>query len=470
MKRTWYVLTALLVVLGLMAGCAPVAAPAGAPAAEPAATEAAAAEATPEVAPIPPAEPKGGLRVSTSGYEGDLNLWVLGYTPGNQFANPFDLAVAQFEADNPGINVEITGYPPNQEGFTKLVTAIQSGQGVDIFRLPADILPQLVQDDLVAPIDDFLTAEDKADIYPNVLDVTRIGGDGKAYAWPLWVVPMGMYVNLDVLEQAGIEPPSKEWTWEEFVEVAKATTTTRADGSQGYGYAGFIDPGVINTWGLFLNEGPTVRPFSEDLSTFTLDTPEAAAALQRFADLALVHKVTPPDFGALLDADVKGGFTNGTYAMVSDATGFAPQLLADGANFDIWPIPSYNGNQVTSGAVGVIAVAATDDQVKQQAAMDLGRYLTSGEVQEDVPPSENAKTGFYLAPGARQSVKTAPPLDKFVPFLPTMWSPPIMAEWSEIRQLIHPALQNIVFGQTDPATAMSEIAPEINEILAERGQ
>ena len=148
MKRTWYTLTVLLVALGLLSACAPVDAPAAAPAA---ATEAATEAATPEPAPIPPAEPKGGLRQSTSGYEGDLNLWVLGYTPGNQFANPFDLAVAQFEADNPGINVEITGYPPNQEGFTKLVTAIQSGQGVDIFRLPADILPQLVQDDLVAP-------------------------------------------------------------------------------------------------------------------------------------------------------------------------------------------------------------------------------------------------------------------------------------------------------------------------------
>jgi multiple sugar transport system substrate-binding protein len=467
MKRTWYILTVLLVALSLLSACAPVGAPADVPADAPAAaTEAA----TPEPAPIPPAEPKGGLRQSTSGYEGDLNLWVLGYTPGNQFANPFDLAVAQFEADNPAINVEITGYPPNQEGFTSLVIAVQSGQGVDIFRLPSDVLPQLVQDDLVAPIDDFLTDEDKADIYPNVLDVTRIGGDGKAYAWPLWVVPMGMYVNLDVFEQAGVELPAKDWTWDDFVEAAKATTTARADGSQGYGFAGFIDPGVINTWGLFLNGGPTVRPFSEDLSTFTMDTPEAAAALQRYADLALVHKVTPPDFGALLDADVKGGFTNGTYAMVADATGFAPQLLANGVNFDIWPIPSYNGNQVTSGAVGVIAVAASEDQVKLQAAMDLGRYLTSAEVQEDVPPSESAKTGFYLAPGARQSVQTAPPLDKFVPFLTTMWSPPIMAEWSEIRQLIHPALQNIIFGQTDAQTAMSEIAPEINAILAERGQ
>lgn len=465
MKRTWYILAALLVTLGLLTACAPAVAP-GATAPEAAATEAAA----PEAAVIPPASPKGGLRVSSSGYEGDLNLWVLGYTPGNQFANPFDLAVAQFEADNPGINVEITGYPPNQEGFTKLVTAVQSGQGVDIFRLPSDVLMQLVQDDLVAPIDDFLTEEDKADIYSNVLDVTRIGDDGKAYAWPLWVVPMGIYVNLDVLEQAGVEPPAKDWTWDDFVAVATATTTTRADGSQGYGFAGFIDPGVINTWGLFLNQDPSVRPFSADLSTFTFDTPEAAAALQRFADLALVDKVTPPDFGALLDADVKGGFTNGTYAMIADATGFAAQALADGVNFDIYPIPSFNGNQVTTGAVGVIAVAASDDATKLAAAMDLGRYLTSAEVQEDVPPSETAKTGFYLAPGARASVQAAPPLDKFVPFLPTMWSPPIMAEWTEIRQLIHPALQNIIFGQTDPATAMSEIAPEINEILAERGQ
>ena len=51
----------------------------------------------------------------------------VGYTPGNAFANPFDNAVAQFMTDNPDIKVEITGYPPNDEGFTKLTAALQSG-------------------------------------------------------------------------------------------------------------------------------------------------------------------------------------------------------------------------------------------------------------------------------------------------------------------------------------------------------
>ena len=62
--------------------------------------------------PIPARAAKGGIRKSTSGYKGTLNLWVLGYTPGGAFANPFDNAVAQFAADNPDIKVDITGYPP----------------------------------------------------------------------------------------------------------------------------------------------------------------------------------------------------------------------------------------------------------------------------------------------------------------------------------------------------------------------
>lgn len=65
--------------------------------------------ATPSGPAIPQMQPKGGIRKSSSNYKGKLSLWVLGYTPGNQFATPFDLAVAQFEADNPDIDVEIIG-------------------------------------------------------------------------------------------------------------------------------------------------------------------------------------------------------------------------------------------------------------------------------------------------------------------------------------------------------------------------
>jgi multiple sugar transport system substrate-binding protein len=461
MKTRSSIVLLLLVASLLLAACA-VTPAAPAPAEEPA-TSAPAEEA---VAEAPAGE--DDIRVSDSGYEGTLNYWVLGYTPGNQFAIPMEKAIANFEEANPGIDIEIIGYAPNDEGFTALNLAVQTGQGVDVLRLPSDRLLAFVAEGLVAPAEDFMTEEDLADFYPNVLDVVRLQ-DNKAMAWPLWVVPMGMYLNTDVFAERGVELPSKEWTWEEFVEVAKQLTFTRDNGEQVYGWAGFVDPGVINTWPLFMNEGPTVRPVVD--GKFGFDSPEAIAAIQRYADLALVDKVTPPDFGALADPDVKGGFTNGQFAMVIDATGPAAQFAADGVNYEIYPIPTVGDNDtVTAGAVGLIAVVQQDDQARLAAGMDLARYLTSAEVQEDVPPAEDTPVGFYLAPGARASVQVAPPLDEFLPFLPYMYVTPILENWSQLTRIVHPALQNVIFGEATAEEAMTQIAPEINALLETEGQ
>jgi multiple sugar transport system substrate-binding protein len=462
----------VLFILALLAACAPAAttqAPQATQAPETENTAAPDATAEPAATEVPSPVPTvertamGGIRQSQSGYEGQLNLWVLGYTPGNAFANPFDNAVAQFMVDNPAIEVQITGYPPNDEGFTKLTTALQGGQGIDLLRLPSDRLPGFVRDELIEPAEPYMTEEDLADYYPNVLDTVRLN-DGQAYAWPLWVVPMGMYLNVTVFEEAGVELPPQDWTWDQFVETAKALTFTRDNGENVYGFSGFVDPGVVNTWGLWMNEDPSVRPIMED-GTYGFNSEAAAAGLQRFADLALVHKVTPPDFGSQQDADVKGGFTNGQYAMIVDATGPAAQFKANNVNFEIYPLPTMNGNKLTVGAVGLIAVARIEDEVKRQAAMDLARYLTSAEVQVDVPPGSNVPTGFYLAPGARQSVQVVEPLDAFLPVLPDMWITPLVPDWARFTRLFHPEYQNILFGQTDPAEAMEKIAPEAQELL-----
>lgn len=468
MNRRSLIKLAVLASGATLAACA--APPPAAPKAEaPAApTAAAATEATkaPEPTQAPPPPPragKGGIRQSKSGYKGNLNLWVLGYTPGNQFANPFDNAVAQFMADNPDIKVEITGYPPNDEGFTKLATALQSGEGIDLLRLPSDRLPGFVRDDLIAPIDDFLTDEDKADYIPSTLDAVTLK-DGKRYAWPLWVVPMGMYLNKDVFDEAKVPMPPKDWTWDQFVETAKKVTFKRANGEQVYGWSGFVDPGVVNTWCMWINEDPSVRPVVN--GKFGFNNEKAAAGLQRMADLALVHKVTPPDFGSMKDADVKGGFKNKQLAMIVDATGPSAQFKADKVNFEIYPIPSANGNRVTIGAIGLIAVAKGTDETKTKASMDLGKYLTSAEVQEDVPPGSNVATGFYLAPGARKSVKINPPLELFVPMLPDMYVTPIIPEWGKLMRLINPQYQNVIFGKAKASEAMTAIAAEADTLIA----
>lgn len=480
MKRTFLLVT-LIALAATALACAPAPTPAptaapptAAPAAPttasaapttaaPAPTAAAAATTAPTAAGTPVRAAKGGIRKSSSGYKGTLNLWVLGYTPGNAFANPFDNAVTQFMVDNPDIKVEITGYAPDDAGFAKLTAALQSGQGIDLLRMASDRLPQYVSEDLVEPIDTYLSADDKADILPNVLDVTRLK-DGKAFSWPLWVVPMGIYVNKDVFAEAKVDLPPQNWTWDQFVDAAKKTTFKRANGEQVYGFSGFIDPGVVNTWGLWMNEDPSVRPVTKDLK-FGFNNAATAKGLQRFADLALVNKVTPPDFGTQKDADVKGGFINKQYAMIVDATGFAPQAVGAKSNFEIYPHPTVNGNKLTVGAVGLIGVAKMKDETKRKAAMDLGRYLTSGEVQVDVPPGSNVPTGFYLAPGARKSVKVVAPLDKFLTVLPDMWITPLITQWAPFTRLFHPVYQNIIFGKIKAEDGLKSIAAEADKLI-----
>jgi multiple sugar transport system substrate-binding protein len=401
------------------------------------------------------------LAVSKSGFKGTLQYWILGYLPngGNATGKLMDAAIAAFTKANPDIKIETTGYTGDPAGFTKLTQAVQGGSSVDIFRLPSDILPLLVQDNLVAPIDDFLTADDKGDMIPSVLDSTRIGG--KSYAWPLWVPPVGMYLNLDIFKEKGVAPPQGAWTYDQFVDTAKQLTFQRANGDKVYGYTGGIDPGLVNTWPFILNDGSL--PLSTDNTKYTFNTPEGISGLQKLVDLAQKHKVTPPDFGAQTVDDIASSFSDKKLvAMYSEPSGSSANYRAKNLNFDVVAMPTgKTGKPGSAGGIGLISVATNKDKAKLQAAMDLGRYLTSAQVGTDVP-------GFYLAPGARKSVKVADPINKFDPFVPNCYITPIIADWPQIRTIIHPNIQNAVFGKITADQAMNNPAKEINDILAKK--
>ncbi len=422
----------------------------------PTASTAAPAAAT---APAMGASTGGSLAVSKSGYKGTLQYWVLGYAPGNQTAKLMDAATANFTKANPDIKIETTGYTGDQAGFTKLTQAVQGGNSVDIFRLPSDILPQLAADNLLAPIDDFLTSDDKGDILSSALDAVRV--NGKAYAWPLWVPPVGMYLNLDIFKEKGVDPPGPTWTYDEFVEIAKKLTFQRANGEKVYGYTGGIDPGLVNTWPFILNDGSL--PLSADNTKYTFNTPEGISGLQKLVDLAQKHKVTPPDFATQAPTDITTSFQDKKLlAMYSEPSGSSSQYRAMKLNFDVRPMPTgKTGKPGTAGGIGLISVTTNKDKTRLQAAMDLGRYLTSAQVGKDV-------AGFYLAPGTRKSVTVSDPIDKFTPLVASCYITPIIAEWPQIRTIIHPNIQNAVFGKMSAEQAMNAPANEINGILAKR--
>ncbi len=401
------------------------------------------------------------LSVSKSGYKGAMDYWALGYAPGggNVFSKSSDSATAIFTKSNPDIKTSITGYTADQAGFAKLINAVQSGSGVDVFRVPNDSLPTLLKDNVVAPIDEYLTADDKSDIFANLFDYVRF--DGKLYAWPLWVPPVAMYINVDIFKEKGVEIPKDNWTYDQFVEVAKKLTFTRANGDKVFGYTALVDPGLVDTWPIIMSDG--ALPLSPDNSKYTFNSPEGISGLKKLTDLALVHKVVPPDFGTQKQEDILVSFGDKKLvAMWSRPSGDSGTLKSKGTNFEIRQMPiGKTGKNVSAGGIGLIAVAAIKDKARQQAAMELARYLTSAQVEKDVP-------GYFLAPAARKSVTATAPYSLFASSVPNAWVTPSLPNWPQIRTLIHPNLQNAIFGKISAEDALNRPATEIAGLLAKK--
>ncbi len=402
----------------------------------------------------------GGSPASPSGPKAvTLEYWVLGYQPkgANLTGKLMDAAVVAFRKMHPEIKVNITGYTGDQAGFTKLTQAVQGGGAVDVFRLPSDLLALLIQQNLVAATDDFLTAEDKKDIYPNLL--ANVSSQGKHYAWPLWVPPVGMYLNLDIFQERNITPPSDDWTYEQFVEIAQQLTFTRSNGQKVYGYTSVIDPGVVNAWPIIMGDGDA--PLNDSNTQYTFNSPAGISGLQKLVDLALKYQVTPPDFGTQTVADMGNGFSQTkTYAMYSEPSGSSAGYRSVKLNFDVKAMPiGASGKHVTAGGIGMLSVANNLPDDKLKAAMELARYITSAQIAQDVP-------GFYLAPGARRSVSVQDPISKFTPFVEYTYITPIIPQWPQIRTLIHPQLQKAVLGKISAADALNGPASEINTLLS----
>jgi multiple sugar transport system substrate-binding protein len=400
----------------------------------------------------------GGASPSASAaeFKGTIEYWVFGYTPG---AKRIDAGVAGFQRRNPNIKVNLTGIP-FQGGVQKLDAALAAGSGgPDLFGVASDRLPKYVAQGLVEPIDAYMTAEDKADIFSNSLDGVKV--KGKYYGWPLWVPPVGIYLNKKTFADRGVTIPSDSWTYDDFVDIAKKMTWTPSTSNQKvYGYTSVVDPSFLGTWTFLYAEGATV--LNKDNTKLGFNTPQGIKGLTRVTDLALVHKVTPPDFGTQKEEDIGNAFEKGLLAMYPAASGNVSGWVTKKIDFAVLPPPIGGlGKPITVGGLGTYDIRKQADKSRMAAAMKLAKYFTGKEVVEDYP-------GWYLAPPARRSAKldNAPAqMLKFQTMVTYTQLMPAIPQWAEVAEQVSAHIQLAVQGKESPSQAMKAAADAIEPKL-----
>lgn len=155
--------------------------------------------------------------------DSDEKITLKVYTWYNLENEKFDLIKSEFEKAHPNIMIEYVSAGDNNslEHLKKVDLAAASNESMDVimFSNSAQYAQRLAQG-LLEPLDEYMAAEgiNFADEYS-----VDTQADGKYYGLPGKSVSFFVLINEEHLKKANLPLPT-EWTWDEFLDYAKAMT------------------------------------------------------------------------------------------------------------------------------------------------------------------------------------------------------------------------------------------------------
>ena len=124
--------------------------------------------------------------------------------------------IEQFNNENPGIHVTYEGIS-NSGGYQDVLTSrLASGQGDDIFMAQA-YLGQLQEAGYVKDLSGVSTVADYTELVQDLMTI-----DGQISGLGMEIAVFGMFVNMDLLKECGIEKAPANY--QEFLDACKAVT------------------------------------------------------------------------------------------------------------------------------------------------------------------------------------------------------------------------------------------------------
>lgn len=359
--------------------------------------------------------------------------------------------VRGYEDYNPDATIETVGIV-RADYETKLKIQFSSGGGPDVFAMADTFFPELAAAGKLAPLDDALPDE----------TVERLNNTNDAVIWEdrrlgvTWqVAPYAFLWNSDLLEEAGVEPPT---TPEELLEAAQAI-------KENLGINGFAvrhrlaeeTPWWIdfNNWVVGFGGG-----WSKN-GQLTIDSPENIEAVSFYKEMY--------DSGAFAVGDdastFRTKFSEAQLAMLIDATGAPPAMASDtvpSTSMMASPLPfpvratSQVGIYVGVNSGSKNLALAEDfmrwfltDDVQQQMSEVIGNTSTVA-TETELPDGfldANPWAAAYRENGAYTHSAVITGFENVTP---------------QIRHVVLSWIEKVLLEDLDPAEALANAADELN--------
>lgn len=298
---------------------------------------------------------------------------------------------AEYKASHPDIAEIRFDSVPSDTYTTTLTTQIAGGNAPDLAWILEKSAPAFVASGALLPIKN--KVENVGELSPAATKLWE--RDGELYAFPFSTSPFGLFVNTDLLKQAGQQVPAGGWTWDQAIAAAAATASATGKGGLVLPDFKYLNWDVLSTiW-----RGWGASAWSDDGRTCGFASPEMNDAMS-FLHKAIFTQKAIPGPGTTID------FFAGNAAMGISQISRAGSLKDAKFGWTLMPLPS--GPKGDYAVIGQAGVGVLKRSPNAEAAADFLGFFTNA--------ANSAKLAQFF-PSVRSSLLNAATLAKSNPLI-----------------------------------------------------
>lgn len=394
------------------------------------------------------------------------------------FGDPAELSaykelIAAFERGNPDVRVEFIPVGNQRDHMAKLTTGFSGGDPPDLFLINFRRYGQFAEKNVLEPLGPRMAGRGRlkeADLYEQTTEAFRY--NGTLMCVPQNVSSLVVYYNRALFERAGLASPKEDWTWDDFLNAAKALTKDEDGDGRVDVYGLGFEPTLIRVAPFVWQAGGEIVDDVQRPTRFMLDEPAAREALDFIRSWGGTHKVVPP-LAENKSEDHESRFARGGLGMILHSRRYTATLRAvpRGPDWDVAPLP---GHKRKATVLHADAYCLAKSSPLKDAAYRFIEFALSPEGATIIAKSGRtvpalksvAESPAFLDPAA-------PPRSArvFLDSLGNMRRPPNIAAWNEIETRVDPLVEDWYFSPTPPQKSLgSEFEQAVGDLLKGPGR
>ncbi|MBI2002550.1 MAG: sugar ABC transporter substrate-binding protein [candidate division NC10 bacterium] len=242
--------------------------------------------------------------------------------------------VERFNKSQSDVEVKVE-FVPQAQARQKLITAVSAGSPPDCCQIWDNWVGEFdgmnALEDLTARIKDWKHYKDTVPVAWQTVTVK-----GKLLSFPWVVTNDAIFVRTDRAKEYGLKIPGPDWTWDDFLTLAKGYT--KPDKNQyGFGMRGAGTWAVLYATEFLYSNGAQVLKDGK----VVINSPESVRAFEWYIDLIRKHKITPPSVATDGYRQIVEGFGRGVTSMYLHNSGSVEEQkkFVGEPNFATLPLP-----------------------------------------------------------------------------------------------------------------------------------